>query len=209
MATTYSAGTSRTTAVFVAILILHGLFFWALKQGLVRAGLQIVQDFAIMDLPPPPPPPEDLDEPPPPPPVDVPPPVVPPPLIELPTFEGPSQAITAQVRETPRPAPQTPPRQVAVTPPRIKARGERIAAAINACYPSASRRLSEEGRVVATITIGADGKVGATSVAQSSGFPRLDGAIECVLRRLPFEPGKRDGQAVEAQASIPIVFKLQ
>ena len=42
MANTYSPGGSRTTAVFVAIIILHLLFFWALKQGLVRAGLQIV-----------------------------------------------------------------------------------------------------------------------------------------------------------------------
>lgn len=209
MATTYSAGTSRTTAVFVGIVILHVLFFWALKQGLVRAGFQIVQDFAIMDLPPPPPPPEDLDEPPPPPPVDVPPPVVPPPLIELPDFAPSQSAITVQQRETPRPAPAPAPRQVQVTPPRIKARGDRIAAAINACYPSASRRLSEEGRVVATITISAAGKAGAMSVTQSSGFPRLDGAAECVIRRLPFEPGKRDGQPVDAQATLPIVFKLQ
>jgi periplasmic protein TonB len=210
MANTYSAGASRTTAVFVGIVILHVIFFWALKQGLVRAGMQIVQDFAIMDLPPPPPPPENLDEPPPPPPVDVPPPVVPPPLIDLPAFEGPTTAITAQVKETPRPQPQqAASRQVQITPPRIKARGERVGAAIAACYPSASRRLSEEGRVTVTITIGADGKAGAFTVAQSSGFPRLDGAAECVVRRLPFDPGKRDGQPVEAQATLPIVFKLE
>jgi periplasmic protein TonB len=209
MANTYTAGGSRTTAVFVGILVLHVIFFWALKQGLVRSGIQIVQDFSIMDLPPPPPPPEDLDEPPPPPPVDVPPPTVPPPLIELPAFEGPSSAITAKVQETPRQQPQTPARQVQITPPRFKSRSDRISAAIAACYPSASRRLSEEGRVVATITVGADGKAGPVSVTQSSGFPRLDGAIECVVRRLPFEPGKRDGQPVEAQVSVPIVFKLE
>jgi protein TonB len=209
MANTYSAGTSRTTAVFVGIVILHVIFFWALKQGLVRSGMQIIQDFAIMDLPPPPPPPEDLDEPPPPPPVDVPPPVVPPPLIDLPAFEGPTTAITAKVQETPRPQPQTPARQVQVTPPRIKAKGDRISAAINACYPSASRRLSEEGRVMLTITINAAGKVGAMSVNTSSGFPRLDVAAECVVKRLPFEPGKRDGQPVDAQATLPIVFKLE
>ncbi|MGH8252116.1 MAG: hypothetical protein ACREVI_15735, partial [Steroidobacteraceae bacterium] len=115
MATTYSSGTSRTTAVFIGIIILHLGFFWALKQGLVRSGLNLIMDTAIMDLPPPPPPPEDLDEPPPPPPVDVPPPTVPPPLIELPSFEGPSTAIQAQVRETPRAAPPAPPRQVAIT----------------------------------------------------------------------------------------------
>jgi protein TonB len=88
-------------------------------------------------------------------------------------------------------------------------RGDRVSAAINACYPSASRRLSEEGRVVATITVGSDGKAGAISVAQSSGFERLDGAAECVIRKLAFNPGKRDGVAVEAQATLPIVFKLE
>ncbi|HEX9706401.1 MAG TPA: energy transducer TonB [Steroidobacteraceae bacterium] len=209
MANTYSAGASRTTAVFVGIVILHVIFFWALKQGLVRSGMQIIEDFAIMDLPPPPPPPENLDEPPPPPPVDVPPPVVPPPLIDLPAFEGPTTAITAQVRETPRPQPQTPARQAQITPPRIKAKGDRINAAINACYPSASRRLSEEGRVMLTITIDSTGKVGAMNVNTSSGFQRLDAAAECVVRRLPFEPGKRDGQPVDAQATLPIQFKLE
>ena len=209
MANTYSAGTSRTTAVFVGIVVLHVIFFWALKQGLVRAGMQIIEDYSIIDLPPPPPPPEDLDEPPPPPPVDVPPPVVPPPLIDLPAFEGPSTAITAKVQETAKAQPQTPTRQAQITPPRIRAKGDRISAAINACYPSASRRLSEEGRVMLTITIDAAGKVGAMTVNQSSGFPRLDGAAECVVRRLPFEPGKRDGQPVDAQATLPIVFKLE
>jgi protein TonB len=210
MANAYSSGTPRTTAVLIGIVVLHIGFFWALKQGLVRAGLQLIEDYSIIDLPPPPPPPENLDEPPPPPPVDIPPPVVPPPLIDLPTFEGPSSAITAQVREQPpRQQTQAPPRQVQITPPRIKARGDRIAAAINACYPSASRRLSEEGRVLLTITIGADGKAGAMSISQSSGFDRLDGAAECVIRRLPFDPGKRDGVPVEAQATLPIVFKLE
>jgi protein TonB len=209
MANIYSSGTSRTTAVFIGIVILHVGFFWALRQGLVRTGIQIVDDFAIVDLPPPPPPPEDLEEPPPPPPVDVPPPTVPPPLIELPDFAPSQTAITARVQETPRAAPPAPPRQVQITPPKIKTRGDRVAAAISACYPSASRRLSEEGRVVATVTIAANGKAGAVSVSQSSGFPRLDSAVECVVRRLPFEPGKRDGQPVDAQATLPIVFKLE
>ena len=210
MTNTYSAGGSRRAAVFVGIIVLHVAFLYALKQGLVRGAINLVQDFSIMDLPPPPPPPEDLDEPPPPPPVDMPPPVVPPPLIDLPAFEGPTTAITARVVEqAPRTQTQAAPRQVAITPPRIKARGDRIAAAINACYPSASRRLSEEGRVMLTITIDATGKAGAMSVSQSSGFERLDGAAECVIRRLPFDPGKRDGQPVEAQATLPIVFKLE
>ncbi|MDP9198110.1 MAG: energy transducer TonB [Pseudomonadota bacterium] len=211
MANTYSGGGSRTAAVLIGIVVLHIGFFWALKQGLVRGAVQLIQDFSIMDLPEPPPPPENLDEPPPPPPVDVPPPVVPPPLIDLPVFEGPTTAITARVVEAPPRAapPQAPPRQSQITPARIKARSDRIAAAINACYPSASRRLSEEGRVMLTITINSAGKVGAMSVNQSSGFARLDAAAECVIRRLPFDPGKRDGQPVDSQATLPIVFKLE
>lgn len=209
MANTYSAGGSRTTAVFVGIIVLHVLFFWALKQGLVRSGMNLIQDFSIMDLPPPPPPPEDLDEPPPPPPVDMPPPVVPPPLIDLPVFEGPSTAITARVEATPPKTQQPAARQVQVTPPRMKGRSDRVAAAISACYPSASRRLSEEGRVIVTITIGVDGKAGSANVSQSSGFERLDAAAECVVRRLPFDPGKRDGTPVEMPATLPIVFKLE
>jgi len=39
MATTYSAGGTRTTAVVIAIIVLHLGFYWALKQGLVRAGM--------------------------------------------------------------------------------------------------------------------------------------------------------------------------
>jgi protein TonB len=210
MANTYSAGGSRRAAVLVAIIVLHIGFYFALASGLARSGLQLIQDFSIMDLPPPPPPPEDAEEPPPPPPVDVPPPVVPPPLIDLPAFEGPTTAITARVSEAPPPRAQTTPaRQVQITPPKIKARPDRISAAINACYPSASRRLSEEGRVVVSITIDAAGKAGAMRVSQGSGFERLDGAAECVIRKLPFEPGKRDGQPVEAQATLPIVFKLE
>src|SRR5918995_1758653 len=100
MANIYSAKTSRTTAVFVGIVILHLGFFWALKQGLVRAGLQLVQDFSIMDLPPP--------------------------LIELPDFAPSQTQITVQRQETPRPQAPTPPRQAQVTPPRIKAKGDRI-----------------------------------------------------------------------------------
>lgn len=211
MANMYSAGGSRRATVLVGIIGLHIGFYFALVSGLAREGLQQLQDFGIIDLPPPPPPPDELKEPPPPPPVDLPPPVVPPPLLDLPTFEGPTTAITARVAETPPPRVQAPPppRPVQITAPTLRARGDRVAAAINACYPSASRRLNEEGRVVVSITIDAAGKAGAMNVTQSSGFERLDAAAECVIRRLSFNPGRRDGQAVEAQAVLPIVFKLE
>jgi protein TonB len=207
-------GGSRRALVFGGIVLLHFGFYLALVSGLAREAVQVLADVGIVDLPPPPPPPEDLEEPPPPPPIDRPPPVVPPPLIDLPAFEGPSQGIT-NVQVTDRPAAPAPvvgapaQRPVQVTPPTPAYNARALASALNRCYPSASRRLNEEGRVVATITIGTDGRMKTLQVQQSSGFERLDGAAECVVRNLKFNPGKRDGVPIEAQATLPISFVLE
>lgn len=214
MANVYSAGgKSRGVVIVATIALMHFGFYLALISGLARAGLEVLQDVGIVDLPPPPPPPEDLDEPPPPPPMDRPPPVVPPPLIDLPTFTGPTTAITAKVSDKPaQKAPVVaapPPRPVQVTPPSMKSSPRSLASALNACYPSASRRLNEEGRVVVMVTIGTDGRMSDIKTVQSSGFERLDGATECVIRKLTFNPGKRDGQPIEAQATLPVTFKLE
>jgi len=215
MANIYAGGGgSRRALVFAGIIALHVGFYVALVSGLAREAVQLLSDVGIVDLPPPPPPPEDLDEPPPPPPIDRPPPVVPPPMIDLPAFEGPSQGIT-NVQVTDRPAAPAPvvaapvARPVQVTPPTPAYNARALASALNRCYPSASRRLNEEGRVIATITIGVDGRMSGIQITQSSGFERLDGAAECVVRNLRFNPGKRDGQPIEAQASLPITFKLE
>jgi len=93
-------------------------------------------------------------------------------------------------------------------PPALRTRPANLATAINTCYPAASRRMNEEGTVVVLVTIGAAGSATNWSVAQSSGFARLDAAIACVLRKLDFVAGRRDGQAVSAEARLPIVFRL-
>lgn len=207
-------GGSRRALVFGGIVLLHVGFYLALVSGLAREAVQVLADVGIVDLPPPPPPPEDLEEPPPPPPIDRPPPVVPPPLIDLPAFEGPTNAIS-NVQITDKPAAPAPvvaapaQRPVQVTPPTPAYNARALASALNRCYPSASRRLNEEGRVVATITIGTDGRMKTLQVQQSSGFERLDGAAECVVRNLKFNPGKRDGVPIEAQATLPISFVLE
>jgi len=59
------------------------------------------------------------------------------------------------------------------------------------------------------VTIGTNGKMAGLQVSQSIGFSRLDDAAECVLRKLTFNPGTRDGQSVEAQATMPITFRLE
>ena len=93
-------------------------------------------------------------------------------------------------------------------PPVLRTRDRRLAALIDACYPAASRRLGEEGRVVARLTIDAAGRPIAWSVEESSGFAHLDSVVDCVIRRLEFIPGRRDGRGVEATVLLPIVFRL-
>lgn len=112
---------------------------------------------------------------------------------------------------------QTPPPKEVAAPPRpepialpsLNSDRRTQASAHNSCYPSESRRLNEEGRVVVVVTIGTNGKMSRLQVSQSSGFSRLDGAAECVLRKLTFNPGTRDGQTVETQITMPITFLLE
>ena len=62
--------------------------------------------------------------------------------------------------------------------------------------------------MVARLTIDAAGRPIAWSVEESSGFARLDSVVDCVIRRLEFIPGRRDGRGVEATVLLPIVFRL-
>jgi protein TonB len=96
----------------------------------------------------------------------------------------------------------------ATVAPTMRVPGSRLAALIDGCYPSAARRLGEEGRVVVEVSIDGAGRVAAWNVVQGSGFRRLDGAVECVLRRLEFVPGSRDGRAVPSSVLLPIQFRL-
>ena len=76
-------------------------------------------------------------------------------------------------------------------------------------YPAISRRLGEQGRVVIRVLIGVDGLAKQASVAQSSGFPRLDQtAMETVLH-WRFVPGRRAGVAEAMWHRVPITFTLE
>jgi protein TonB len=215
MANAYGASGSRRVVVLSVIIGLHVLMVIALKSGLARDAMQIIADTVAVDLPPPPPPPDDLKEPPPPPPIDRPPPMVPPPMIDLAPDTSPSNAISNvtvsdQAGKAQAPVTAPPPRQVQRTSPTFKQRPAQIANIINSCYPSASRRLNEEGRVLVDVTVGPDGRSVRASVGQSSGFDRLDqAAVDCVTRKLTFVPGTVDGAAIEAPVRIPIKFQLQ
>lgn len=76
-------------------------------------------------------------------------------------------------------------------------------------YPSASRRLGEEGRVVLRVLVESDGLPGEVTIKTSSGFPRLDRAAEDAVRRWKFVPARQGDEAVRAAVLVPIVFNLR
>ena len=76
-------------------------------------------------------------------------------------------------------------------------------------YPSLSRRLGEEGRVLLKVRVTAQGLPAAIELEKSSGFERLDEAARRVVARWRFVPAKRGEQPVEASVIVPIAFRLE
>ena len=150
---------------------------------------------------------EDKKAPPPPPPPDYKPPALNTPLLDLPIVAGPPpvQAIVQRPAEA-KPAPKAEP------PPIIQAKvakGSNLGEACGSYYPSASRRLSEEGSVVLLVFIAPNGKVSETKVETSSGFQRLDEAAEkCVKAQGRFEPQKVGNEAVGSWQRMKWTWRL-
>lgn len=153
----------------------------------------------------------------------------PPPLVERPKAEPvPEQLVEAQV-VTPPPvvqlaAPPPPPIAVTTAPPPTKPTPvaaapagpvavsdleERMIEGKPPRYPMESRRKREEGTVLLRLIIGVDGRVEQVTVAQSSGFDRLDQAALQAASGWRWQPMMRDGAPVEVRGvmSIPFVLK--
>ena len=75
-------------------------------------------------------------------------------------------------------------------------------------YPRISQRRNEEGNVVLAIEVKASGRPGKISVAQSSGYKRLDDAAVKAVQRATFTPARKFGRPVDSQTEITITFKL-
>jgi protein TonB len=152
---------------------------------------------------------EEMKKAPPPPPPDFKPPPVQTPLFDLPVVEGPPppRAIVAKVE------PKVEPKPVKVEPPPITqarvAKGVNLGDACGPYYPSASRRLSEEGSVVLLVFIAPNGKVSETKVETSSGYQRLDeAAAKCVTAQGRFEPTKVGAEAIGSWQRMKWTWRL-
>lgn len=76
-------------------------------------------------------------------------------------------------------------------------------------YPSLSRRLGEEGKVLLRVRVRADGRAATVDIEKSSNFERLDEAARQGVANWRFVPAKRGDEAIEATVIVPVVFRLE
>lgn len=131
----------------------------------------------------------------------------PPPLVQTLAPPPPPIAVTSA------PPPPSKPVTVSAPPPSgpvtIGNLDERLLEGRPPRYPMESRRKKEQGTVVLRLLIGTDGRVAQISVAESSGFERLDQAALQAVRGWRWRPLTRDGQPVEVRGLYSMPFALQ
>ena len=173
------------------VVLLHGLLLWAISSGLARQVVRMTENTVEAVL---------MSEAPPPPPVA---PKTPPPKTPAPPPPAPTSTAPAITQATPPAAAPTAPaiRTGAVIQP-----GAHCA---KPDYPSASRRMEEEGTVTLKFLIGVDGKVMQADIEKSSGFTRLDEAARNALSKCQFRPGTVDGKPEQSWASIKYTWRLE
>jgi protein TonB len=127
---------------------------------------------------------------------------------------APTQAITAVANSNPQPAP-APAIAAAPAAPARAAPPTRTPASVSAAqcekpdYPTASRRMEEEGTVSMRFLVGVDGKVIQSEIEKSSGFKRLDEAARAGLSKCRFQPATVDGRPEQAWASMKYTWRLE
>jgi periplasmic protein TonB len=76
-------------------------------------------------------------------------------------------------------------------------------------YPSLSRRMREEGKVLLDVHILEDGRVGEIKLRRSSGFSRLDQAALSAVKRWRYVPARQGGKAIAYWYVQPVQFTLR
>lgn len=75
-------------------------------------------------------------------------------------------------------------------------------------YPSMSRRLGEEGKVLLRVRVSTQGLALSVDIRQSSGYLRLDEAARAAVEKWRFVPAQRGSEAIEATVLVPLAFSL-
>jgi protein TonB len=153
--------------------------------------------------------------------------ITPPPSKPLPVLPTP-----APLKARPHTAPVAPPAVVVAAPPSNlpvtamdiappsltspadSARQETAPSAIaygsrtKVAYPLEALRNREQGTVILSVLVGADGSVLGVEIEKSSGSRSLDRAAREAVAKWRFHPATRNGVAHSAWASVPVTFNL-
>lgn len=210
----------RKLLIVSVVLLFHVALLWALQSGLLKRAVELVVPVQMLSefIEPPAP---KVAPPPPAPPVPV---KQPMPKHTAPTLPPAPQQL-AIVDNTPAPearqveaAPPTPktaePVQAApapLAPPRVELPSSHADYLQNPkpVYPRLSKRMGEQGQVVYSVLIGADGLPVSARLVKSSGFDRLDEASLNAVMRWRYVPGKRNGVPTAMSFNVPINWVLE
>jgi protein TonB len=219
---------ARNALIAGGVVLLHVAFLWALQTGLLRRAAEVIVPVELLSAIITPPAPEAAPVPQPKVEQSVQQPVVrkstplprpaPQPIAVPDRTPAPSAPVGTSDPQPPAPpitAPMTsaaPPAPASPTPPAPRVEQLTDADYLQnppPAYPKMSLRLGEEGTTLVGVLIGTDGRVLATRIAKSSGFPRLDEAAEVQVRdKWKFVPRKRDGVPEAMWANAPVKFEL-
>lgn len=106
-------------------------------------------------------------------------------------------------------ASSTAPAPTSATAPKLISSTVRFIQAPQPNYPTISRSLGEQGRVLLRVLINEFGKPEQVEISQSSGFGRLDAAARLAVLQALFSPHLENGRAITVLAEVPIVFELE
>lgn len=199
-------------AGLATVVVLHGVVFYALLQmNLIRLPVQLPVLSIDLLTPPAPELPKPEVVPPKPRPMEKRP--VPRPVQEVAQLAIPAETPVAApaveipaVPPAPTFAPPAPPAPAAPSRPRFDAD---YLDNPKPSYPSLSRRLGEEGRVVLRVQVAANGLPTNVALHASSGSERLDQSALDTVRRWKFVPARLGNETVAASVLVPIVFSLK
>lgn len=76
-------------------------------------------------------------------------------------------------------------------------------------YPAAARRRDQQGTVVLSVHVDAQGRVSNLWLFESSGHSSLDNAALQAVRDWIFEPGMQGGRKVAMWVNVPVRFELK
>lgn len=213
----------RRMLIAGSVVLLHVFVLWALQSGLMRRAVEVIIPGEILSeivSPPAPPAPERQSPVKPqalkqesrPQPKVAPTPPLPTPSPEPAPIAAPAAPVATPAAPAPieattvAAAPAAPP-----APARVELPSSDAAYLNNPkpTYPTLSRRLGEQGKVVVRVLIGVDGTAQQAEIRTSSGYERLDRAALATVRGWRYVPGKRNGIPEAMWFNVPINFVLE